>query len=297
ECIQAHILSVPTLCWTNIQEMSAVLSDKDKLKKHKKAVLELVLTHELDGININYERVDSKDKEAFTTFLEDLSKELHRNKKVLHLTLEARTSDYTVVALYDTTYLRPRMLLNAGNTWVTRRYKKVVAECCDQVHIMGYDEFGSPYASNRNHLDNEYYVSHSSNRWIEQIITHALSYIPRHKIVLGVPVYGYEFVITPTDYGITFKKKRSLYYRAATELCLLMQKKPVRTAGGELSFTYKTGDENRYVCYMSAETIQEKIALAKKYRIKGINIFCINGNEDPALWNVLEKELISSSFK
>ncbi len=306
-CLKRNILFVPTVTWTNTQEMHTLFSDKNKLTKHTDDLLDLVEKKQLDGININYERIHSQDRTAYISFLERLSKKLHRNKKVLHISIGGRTSDSKsglsepllkqASSLFSFSLYKPEVSLSPGYGREARRYKKVIGECCDQVHIMGYDEWGTPHRSSHEHLKNEYYVSHSSNQWVEKIILYSLSYIPRHKLVLGVPTYGLEFAITNFNGTISFKKKRSLNFGTITELFTSQQKKPRRTAGGELSFTYNNGEEDRYVCYVDAQSIKEKIALVKKYGIKGINIFTVNGNEDSALWLTLEKELLLSSLK
>ncbi len=318
KCIRRKVPFIPTIFWTHTEDMHNVLSDAIKLKNHTTEILNLVEAHKLDGININYERISSKDRPHYLSFLQDLSKELHKRKLELHVSMGGRTSDSTIglmnVTKPKTTDLLPVALsslqpeplktqpitsvsLSPGSGKEALHYKKVIAECCDQVHIMGYDEWGTPHKYDEEHLKSEYYISHSSNQWIEQILTYALTYIPRHKIVLGLPTYGLEFTILNEKGKITYKKKRNITCPIATELAHAHKKKPLRTHGGELSFTYTEGTDTRYVCYLDAQCIKEKIALVKKYRIKGINIFTINGNEDYILWSVLEKELLSSSLK
>lgn len=299
-CSEKDILFVPTIFWNSTNRMTIVFSSKELTKKHRKAILELVLTNNYAGININYERIGAQNRTPFVTFLEKLSKDLHRNKRVLHLTIPGRTGDSTVAFVkhpkrspFSCTSLK-KMVLDCIRPKKPENdrshYKKIVARCCDQVHVMGYDEWGSPHRSNPEHLENEYYLSHASNQWVEQILTYALSYIPRHKLVLGIPTYGLEVAITHTPEKILFQKRRHLNFYSAAELSKTVQQEPKRTAGGELSFTYHTGTEKRYVCYLSAQSIQEKINLAKKYQIKGINLFTINGHEDPELWTILETD-------
>ena len=73
--------------------------------------------------------------------------------------------------------------------------------------------------------------------------------------------------------------------------------KPTRTGGGELSFTYKTTFDERYVCYLDAQAVKDKIDLVKAYRLKGISIFTVTGNEDPHVWSMLETELQFNPLK
>ena len=85
--------------------------------------------------------------------------------------------------------------LNPGKGKDAVRYKRVFSECCDQVTVMGYDEWGRPYKHSPEHLKNKYYYSHASNQWVDQILQYHLTFIPAEKLVLGIPTYGLEFKI------------------------------------------------------------------------------------------------------
>jgi spore germination protein YaaH len=307
-CKQHNITFVPTIWWTETKIMHEILSHKEKRNAHIENILEIVDTNGFDGININYERVSNDDRNAFLSFIEDLSKKLHERGLLMHLTIGGRTSDNTISIVYPhEKKIKPvvqkqfkkliHVSLNPGKGKDAARYKRVYSECCDQVTVMGYDEWGRPYKHSAEHLKNKYYYSHASNQWVEQILQYHLSFIPPEKLVLGVPTYGLEFKILKNKGELSFKKTRNITHPIAMELAHARRLAPTRTAGGELSFTYKTTFDERYVCYLDAQAIKEKIDLAKAYRIKGICIFTVTGNEDTHLWNVLEKELQYNPLK
>lgn len=308
-CKKKGVLIVPTIYWTDTQQMHDVLSDKTKRTFHIQSIMDTVIKNKFDGININYERVCSHDRAAYLAFIRALSAKLHAQKLVLYTSIGCRTGDRTIAYVYpgskppepapkakslaDHANKKPKkshISLNPGTGAEAIEYKKTIAECCDQIHIMGYDEWGKPYLHRTEHLKNEYYLSHASNQWLEQSIQYALTFIPPHKIVLGIPTYGLEFCINDKNKHISMKKKRAVLYPTAADTASRHRKKPKRTAGGELSYIYHTHGDKRYVCYLDAFCIQEKIALAKKYGIKGLYIFTISGNEDPAMWPMFERE-------
>ena len=307
-CRQYGITFVPTIWWTETKAMHEVLSQKEKRAAHIQQILDIVTTNEFDGININYERVSNDDRNDFLSFVETLSTKLHARGLLLYLTIGGRTGDNTIGIIYPHEKKKKHPVqaqfkklvhvsLNPGKGKDAERFKRVFSECCDQVIVMGYDEWGRPYKHSAEHLKNKYYYSHSSNQWVEQIIQYHLTFIPPEKLVLGLPTYGLEFKINNQDGTLSFKKTRNITYPIATELAHARRIKPTRTAGGELSFTYKTTFDERYVCYLDAQAIKEKIDLVKAYRLKGISIFTVTGNEDPHLWNMLEAELQSNPLK
>ena len=92
---------------------------------------------------------------------------------------------------------------------------------------------------------------------------------------------------------------------------------PMRNSAGELSFTYTTSTwvmgvnpilhwvvsstmptmlqtantsttVLRYVSFSDAESAAQKIALAKKYGLRGIVFFKFDGDQDPLLWGKMK---------
>lgn len=307
-CKQYGIAFIPTIWWTETKVIHEVLSHKERRTAHINQILDIVTTNGFDGININYERVSNDDRNAFLSFLEVLSEKLHERGLLLYATIGGRTSDNTIGIVYPHEKKRKHVVqkqfrklthvsLNPGKGKDAVRYKRVFSECCDQVTIMGYDEWGRPYKHSPEHLKNKYYFSLASNQWVDQVLQYHLTFIPAEKLVLGIPTYGLEFKILNNNGELSFKKTRNITYPIATELAHARRIKPTRTAGGELSFTYKTTFDERYVCYLDAQAIKEKIDLVKAYRIKGISIFTVSGNEDNNLWKVIETELQFNPLK
>ena len=44
----------------------------------------------------------------------------------------------------------------------------------------------------------------------------------------------------------------------------------------------------RFISFTDAEAIQQKIKLAKKYKLRGIAIFKLDGEADPAFWSYIK---------
>lgn len=303
-CKQSKKPFIATIYWTDTHAIHQVLCNKERREEHIRQILEAAAHYGFDGININYEKASGKDREDYILFLRRLSQELHKRGLVLHTTIGGRTGDNTIGILYPGHHInsaeavrnlekqrkKVHVSLNPGKGEAAVRYKKALVECCDCIIIMGYDECGRPYHYNKKCRADKYYMSLASNQWTEQILQYALSFIPKHKLVLALPTYGFDYGIYPrSDGSIAIDKRRNITFSKAHSLANVHRAKPKRTAGGELSFTYKKGAEERYVCFLDAQATKDRIKLAKKYDIKGVYLFTLNGDIDGSIWKALRE--------
>ena len=297
QCATSGKLLIPCVSWHNTKQMHDILSDTKKRALHVATIMALVIDNSLAGININYENIHPQDRQFYQLLLEDLSKRLHQENRLLHITLGARTSDTTVGIIDPFSEAQEELSspgkvnvsLSPGNGSTADSYKECIARCADQLIVMAYDEWGIPYNRQASYRTNNYYVAHASNQWVEQVIEYALTFVPHYKLVIAAPTYGLEFIITdktPTE--IAIKKKRSVLYDTAQELILQRTLTPKRTPGGEMSLTYTEDSQTHYVVYSDAQTIKDKVDLIKKYDLKGLYLFAIYGNEDENIWKLFE---------
>jgi spore germination protein YaaH len=87
-------------------------------------------------------------------------------------------------------------------------------------------------------------------------------------------------------------------YKYADELAKSLQVTPRRNKAGELDFSYSTTTDlsnktpgtvkSYYVTYSDAQAIQEKIKIAKLYKLGGVAIFKIDGAQDPKIFDAIK---------
>ncbi len=301
----------PTVLWTNKDQMENVLKDKDLQYAILSDVEYYIKKYNLDGIDIDFEGKKAESKDDFSSLLKLLSNSLHKNNKGLICTIEVRTP---LLDKYEKLTKKTKASIEYSNDYA------VIVKYCDNVRLMAYDQMGDDiYLNNKN--KNIYYRPVADIEWVERVIKNTIAFgIPANKIILGVATYGYKFEISsstmstttnlnkPDKYGSILLNNQSIYnytrmgsmnYFYADQLAKSLNIIPTRNGGGGLEFSYSSSTDNSndtpgvmktyYVEYSDSVTIAQKIALAKKYKLGGVAMFKIDGNNDHNIWNILKK--------
>ena len=150
--------------------------------------------------------------------------------------------------------------------------------------------------------------------WVEKAIKMAMQTIPKHKIVMGVATYGYEWEVTAYADGYTYDLLWSFNPAYAPPIAGALGITPARNGWGEMSFSYiptttvatfspgsnaaaaalataKSNNSNhkfRYMTWSDAESVRQKVDLAKRLGIRGVAVFKFDGGADLAMWSVLK---------
>ena len=300
---------VPTVMWSNPDAIHDVLSDPKKRAAHIKQIVDEVDTFGYDGIDIDYEGKYAKTRPFFSLFLKELYKAM--GSKWVQCTIEARTP-------LDSRYLSsadiPKDLEYANDFKAINKY-------CDRVRFMTYDQQTVDVQLGKDADDNgAVYGPVSDVRWVEKAIKEAMKTIPKRKIVIGIPTYGYEWDVHAYSDGYTYDLLWTFNPQWGFDLASEYNVTPVRNSGGELGFTYipknyayalprpespwpgnliasaaaalasaqNTSIQFRMVTWSDAEAIQQKVDLARRLGIRGIAVFKVDGGEDQAMWNALK---------
>lgn len=266
-----------------------LLAQRKRRTAHVKEIVALVKKNKFDGIDIDYEAKTAETKPYFSAFLTELSSLLHKEKKQLICTVEARTP---AESRYATTSKEVLAKVEYANDY------KVIGKVCDQVRIMAYDQANDDqqlvqYYKNQG----EAYKPVADIDWVEKVATLALRDIPAKKIILGIPTYGYKYEIIQNGTSTKYSRLGSMNFSYANALATSLSITPTRHQSGELSFLYATSTDlegkplgmyKQYlVWYSDAQAIADKVKIAKLYKLGGVVIFKIDGGFDPLLWKVL----------
>lgn len=281
-----------------------LLSSKKLRQAHEANIVAMVKARNFDGVDIDYENKTAETKDYFSAFIKELSGLLHAKKKILTCTVESRTPNdarFTVVPV-DISYANDYAVLN---------------KYCDEVRIMAYDQGAIDLQLNSQKGNGQLYMPVADPDWVEKVIKLAIKSISPKKLMLGVPTYGYVYEVSQASGIITYKRLRSVTYDQMIALASSTNSTPVRnSATGELTFSYATSTSvsvsknltftiqspiqialassqstmpvSRFVSFSDANAIADKIKLAKKYGLKGITIFKMDGEVDPNVWSKIK---------
>ena len=302
-----NVRYVPTVMWSDKEAMHNVLCDTEKRQLLVRMIVDEVNVNGYDGIDIDFEGKKYETKQCFSSFLKELYKSM--GNKWVQCTIESRTP-------VGDRYHDQEVPADAG------QYVNdfdVINKNCDRVKFMTYDQ--QTIDQKREAEITEPYGPVSDTVWVEKAIREAMKTIPKNKIVLGIPTYGYEWdVKTYANNEHTYNLLWTFNPQWGLDLAAKYNITPGRNAGGEVGFTYfpegstlslprpnspwpynliasaasalstaqNTNISYRMVTWQDATAIADKVALAKRLGIRGVAVFKFDGGQDPRMWDVLK---------
>jgi spore germination protein YaaH len=234
--------------------------------KHAKNLIKdispLIDKHKFSGVNIDIESVTTASESArqnFTTFMKTVDEELNRKNETIELSIDVS----------PTAMLKPYLI----NVEAISRY-------VDKVIFMTYD-FHYPGSSVTGAVAPNGGAGITAEFDTETSIKLALIILEPKKIILGVPLYGYEWE-TLTDHpsaavipgsGITSSNMRVEKLLSECATCSA-QFDPIAQ---ESYLIYKDQETNTFhqFFYPDKRAIAEKVKLVKKYKIGGLALWAL----------------------
>lgn len=310
EAKRKKVRVIPTVMWSDREAMHRILSDTKERIALEDRIAALVKNEGYDGIDIDFEGKKADSKEYFSLFLKGLYQRMG-NKWVM-CTIETRTP-------MDSRYYGTTPPADAG---IFANDLKEINKYCDRVRVMAYDQQGVDMKLAADaEAKGELYAPVGDPAWVEKVINLMAQDIKKSKIQIGVPTYGYEYAVTAYannqyvyDILWTFNPGYAIPLAAQYNIT------PERTPWGEMAFSYipQTGATTtppisgtrmsalaaaaaasgvatanntnltfRYMVWPDAQSVAQKIELAKKLGVRGVAVFKFDGGQDPAIWGVL----------
>lgn len=213
-------------------------------------LVELTTRDNWDGIFMDLEKIDPTDRTNFTTFIRELESALKAKDKVLQVALHAKFHD------------------DPNDTWAGAYDYSALGKAADQLVMMTYDE----------HSIGTTQGPIASQGWINRVINYATGKIPKEKIIMGIPLYSYEWIsnkpLLPNSMSVP---------RAVS----LAQEHGVNILYDEFDqnphYNFIVGGVRHDVYFENTRSIRAKLEIAQKNQLKGIAIWRL-GLEDQSIW-------------
>lgn len=305
---KADVEVIPTVMWADGAKIHEILSDEGDREDHVDAIASMVRKGKYDGVDIDYESKWAETRPYFSLFLEELAEEL--DGKTLSCTIEARTPPSSL-------YREIPANLEYANDYA------VIGRVCDRVNIMAYDQGRADIVLNESKAGQPYNPVADVD-WVRKVAVLAAQSIPKDKIFLGIPTYGYEYTVTVSpNWYRSYARQWSFNPSYAEDLADDEDIEPYRTRAGEAGLTYFANDEDddiprsikapkgtpegleaaaralayanktgnsitvNFATWTDDVAFGQKVDLAEELGLAGIAIFKIDGGEDRGIWEAI----------
>ncbi len=238
--------------------LAALFSDPKSRTRHVEALMKTVRSRAYDGLDIDYEtHAPSPDdtyeqvRGDYAEFITELCGRLHAERKQCVTTVSPQAR-------------------GNGRIWDYRRLGAV----SDRLRIMAYNLHwagGKPGPI-------------SSPDWYEDILERATRLVPKRKIEMALPAFGW-------DWASDGKRARA---RSVTSVSgeELRRKMGARYQFDPVSktphFTYMEGKQRREVWYQDARGTAAHLPVLRKFGVHNTSLWALN-YEDPAVWRTLAR--------
>lgn len=226
-------------------------------------IVHFVTLYDLDGINIDFENVYLKEKDALTQFVREMVPLLHELDAVVSMDVTVR---------------------GGSEMWSLFLDREELGKVLDYMIVMTYDEHwaSSPVAG-----------SVASLPWVEKGIVDIMreDKVPASKLVLGVPFYTYMWTET-TEGGKTKVTSRARSMQAVQDWIAEKGLKPVFLPEvGQHYVEYAEDDRTKIKVWIEdATSMRARAELVRKYDLAGIASWR-RGFETPDIWHVISETL------
>ncbi len=236
-------------------DFAAQIATPELRDKLAATIADLVVSRNYDGINVDFEDVRPEDRALLTDTMSRIAAKIRPSGKLVTQAIVGKARDSTTGygGAFDYAALAPSV---------------------DYAMIMAYDYHyagGDPGPV-------------APIGWVRDTATFAAQTFGAGKVLLGVPLYGYDWDVTSggTAKAVTYPQalERSKRPGATRSVDLASQSEVVRYTD--------TGGDQHEVWFESSATFDAKFALVRQAGIAGFGLWRI-GQEDTGIWDVMKR--------
>jgi spore germination protein YaaH len=246
------------------------LSNIDAQTKALETIINICKQNHFYGIQLDFEMINIKDRDALTHFYVLAANELHKNGLLVSFAIAPIVTD------------KPNSLFlkKIYENWEGAYDLKTLGKAADFVSIMAYNQHGGPTTPGPT----------ATLPWARQAVRYALQYIPSNKISVGIPDFSTHWFTGSAKVNQTEKvsiQMRGINYEKALTLTHQYNEKMIWDKKSSIFYViFYKHSLNEYLFIENAKSFYLKYKLVKEYKLRGISVFDL-GTEDPHIWTFL----------
>ena len=204
----------------------------------------------IDGIDLDLEHLDPALKREYSIFLREASRALHKAGKKLAICVGYYPAMYESGPLkffYD---------------------PKVIGQACDMVRVMCYDMYYAPGKGDKDLMDRgdcQGIGPTSTAPWARDAMKFWLKYVPREKLIMGLPAYSNDYDMTPNGGGAQISRPKPQVPKSAKMDKVWLSYEKINT------YRYIAENGNPHIFYASdAKSTQAHLETVDDLNLPGI---------------------------
>lgn len=236
---------------------SKILNSYELRTKVIDSIVKLAVDYKLDGINLDFENMNTSDKDLFSRFVIELKPKLKEAGVVLSVDVTAP---------------------DGGSNWSNCYDRNVIGDVADYIVFMAYDQYGIS-ATEPGTTAGYNWVETSLKKFIDR------EKIPSNKIILGIPFY--------TRLWEEANGKATSKTVNMKSIDTVLPSNVEKQWNDELKQYYVEYEQNGkiYKMWIEDETsIKHKVSLVNQYNLAGVAAW-EKDRETENTWNIIQEEL------
>lgn len=244
------------------------LSSSSAQTKAMKSILDACKKNNLYGVQFDFEGISIKDKTLLTQFYKNAADALHK---------EGYKISYAVIPAFKKEMDNSIFLRKTYKNWSGVYDLKALSKSADFITVMAYNQ----------HPDGTIPGPTASVAYTETAIKNVIKDIPADKLSLGIPAYSVYWF---SGYSTVSLHNVEISYADANTIIKRNNGNLFWNNKDKINYSvYMHNWLNEYVYLEDVNSFKAKLALVKKYNLRGISVFRI-GTEDDRIWALLENK-------
>ena len=248
--------------WTSVSNnslkdtTSEIVNDYKLREKFINNIIDTVVEYNFDGINLDFENIYEKDRDAYSQLVIELAPRLKELGKVLSVDVTAP---------------------DGAEDWSLCFNRNIIAKAADYIVFMAYDQNSGEKIGTVAGYD---WVEANINKFIGR------EEVDASKLILGIPFYT-KFWKESSDGKVTSDAidMKETYSKIPSDASItwLDDEKQNYTEYNKNNLTYRVWIED-------TKSVSEKLSLINKYNLAGA-AYWEKDREDEAVWNIISNSL------